>query len=101
MDQQLLIDTINQLFEIEKKVKVNGYERVGSNISKLKWMFENAGFEFVDPTGEMYNETRTDCEATILATKEPYTISECLKPIILKKVDDRKEIVQLARVIVK
>lgn len=97
MTEKTIIEIINQLFEIEKKRKQFGYDKIDRNIERMKHLIDTEGFGY-QPTGELYNETRIDCQATILKDSEPYIISDTVKPIIYSKADHI--IVQQARVIV-
>ncbi len=86
-------DIINQIFEIEKKTeKLTENNSLNRNINKLKSMFEHEipsydgnqyGYTYHNPIGENYNETRTDCEASIAGQSgENLIITEVIKPII-------------------
>lgn len=100
MTEKAVIEVLNQLFEIEKKKKQFQFERIDRNLDRLVWLFEQEGYTYQDPTGELYNETRTDCQATFLSENEPFVIKETIKPIILKTEDGVSTIVQQARVII-
>ena len=107
---QAYLDIINQIFEIEKKIAVlqenNSIQR---NINKLKDILENdlsstsgeaAGFVYHNPLGESYNETRTDCEASIAGiSTDNLTITEVIKPIIRYKSGGLNKLVQKGIVI--
>ncbi len=97
MTEQHIIEVINQLFEIEKKGKQFGYEKLERNLDRLKYILEESGYRYKDPTGEQYDETRIDCQATILNEKEPFIISDTVKPIIFTT---DNIIIQQARVII-
>jgi hypothetical protein len=99
-ESQLLI-LVNQIFEIEKKLAHHGFEKVDRNIDRLKGIIAEAGISFHNPTGEKYNETRTDCSATLLEDGNDLVIHETVKPIVYRKNDADQEIIQQARVIVK
>lgn len=101
MDEKTIIELINQLFEIDKKAKQADFRRADQYLKKANWLIETTGYKIKDPIGEQYDHTRTDCEATILKEKEPYIISETLKPAIYFLEDGIPRIVQLARVIIK
>jgi len=63
------------------------------------------GLSYLNPLGESYNDTRTDCEATIAGTEvENLEIIEVIKPIIFYAYQENdktmKIIVQPAVVIV-
>lgn len=100
MTEKAVIEVLNQLFEIEKKKNQFQFERIDRNLDRLVWLFEQEGYTYQDPTGELYNETRTDCQATFLSENEPFVIKETIKPIILKTEDGVSTIVQQARVII-
>ena len=96
------LQIINQLFEMQYKIKDLGqlaaFER---NFNRLNAVFEEEGFLIQDPTNEMYNDARTDCEASIVgsvATK--MKITKTLKPIIYKKDGSTVQLVQKAVVLV-
>lgn len=97
MTEQHIIELINQLFEIEKKKKQFGYEKLDRNLDRLKYILEELGYRYKDPTGEQYDETRIDCQATILNEADPLIISDTVKPIVFSK---DNVIVQQARVII-
>lgn len=100
MTEKTVIELLNQIFEIEKKKQQHRFDRIDRNIDRLKWLLEQEGFTYKDPTGEVYDETRTDCQATILAEQEPFVIGDTIKPIIFHTADGRTTIVQQARVII-
>lgn len=99
---------LNQIFEIEKKMKkVQEQNSIQRNIDRLKNFFESEalsdgqGLVYHNPIGENYDETRTDCEASISgASFENLEIIEVIKPIIHVKVGNTKMVVQKAIVIV-
>jgi len=100
MTEKTIIELINQLFEIEKKQKLHAYDKLDRNVTRIKHLLNESGYSYQDPTGETYNETRLDCEATILADAEPYIISETMKPIVRFQDQSQTIIVQQARVII-
>jgi hypothetical protein len=100
MTEKTIIELINQLFEIEKKQQLHAYDKIDRNVSRIKHLLNDSGYSFHNPTGEIYDETRIDCEATILKDSEPYQISETMKPIIYFKDQNSQIIVQQARVII-
>lgn len=103
-----LINILNQIFEIEQKVKkLKESNSIQRNIEKIKENFENnilendAGLVYHNPLGETYNITRTDCKASIAGpSTENLIITEVIKPIIRVKKDNLTSIVQPAIVIV-
>lgn len=100
MTEKTIIELLNQLFEIEKKTQQHGFDRIDRNIDRLKWLLDQAGYTYKDPTGEAYDETRTDCQATILSEANPQIIHDTVKPIIYQTVDGTTAIIQQARVII-
>lgn len=99
---------LNQLFEIEQKVvKMQEQNSIQRNIDRLKGFFEteafsdNQGLTYYNPLGERYDETRTDCDASISGTgHENLKIIEVIKPIIYVKYGNTQIIVQKGIVIV-
>jgi len=110
------IDILNQVFEIEKKVALLHEENsLSRNVNRLKALLENdllqedktiqSGLIYHNPLGERYDDTRTDCEASITGTAtEDLYITEVIKPIIFYTFTERgqtmKSLVQKAVVIV-
>lgn len=111
---QAYLDFINQIFEIEKKVNnLKEENSIQRNINKMKGIMEEEffkgssiiGFTYHNPIGEVYTDTRTDCEATISGVGiENLEIIEVIKPIIYYSYQESnkviKVIVQAAVVIV-
>lgn len=109
---KVYLDIINQIFEIEKKTaSIQEPHTIYRNINKLKEILESdlgnpnsgepEGFVFHNPLGEPFNETRTDCEASISGTStDNLEIIEVIKPIIRYKKGGRNLIVQKAVVVV-
>ena len=96
------IHVINQLFEMQAKISDAGlasqFER---NFARLLNLFEEDGYVIQNPTGESYNESRTDCEASIsgrLGSK--MKISRTIKPIIYQRKDNAVQLLQKGIVIV-
>lgn len=108
---KVIIDIINQIYEIEKKVcQIKEQNSIQRNINKLKEIFQydliktdgqEHGFMYHNPIGESFNETRTDCEASIAGSgTDNLFISEVIKPIIRYSIGGINVIVQKAVVIV-
>ena len=99
---------LNQLFEIEQKVgEIQEPNSVQRNIDRLKNFFETEalsegeGLIYYNPIGEKFDETRTDCEATISGTGHDHLeIIEIIKPIIFVKYSQTQMIAQKGIVIV-
>ncbi|MEM7038019.1 MAG: hypothetical protein AAF570_13630 [Bacteroidota bacterium] len=106
---EVFIDMLNQIFEIEKKVgKIEEQNSIHRNLARLKEMFEsrmplggNAGFLVENPIGQPYNETRTDCEASIAGNgTENLVITEVIKPVIRLRQGGFNQIIQKGIVVV-
>ena len=104
-----LLDLLNQVFEIEKKVERRDQPNSSArNVRKMRDLFDDGifsqpdtGLLYHDPTGEPYDETRTDCEASIAGQgTEGLVITETVKPIVYLKAGPYKQIVQKAVVVV-
>jgi hypothetical protein len=106
----VILDIINQIFEIERKAeKLQESHSIQRNIDKLKDILEHqisilffdTGFIYENPIGEDYNETRTDCTASIAGeSTENLVIVEVIKPIIRVKQNNFTQIIQKAVVVV-
>ena len=105
---KVYLDMLNQVFEIDKKAeRLEEHNSISRNVNKLKEMFETelfpngSGLTYYNPIGEPYNETRTDCEASIAGeSTDDLVITEVIKPIIRMKSGGFNQIVQKAVVIV-
>lgn len=92
---------INQVFEIEKKLaqRPEG-ESIRRNIARIKEYFLEMGYHIHNPQGEKYDETRTDCEASIAGTSaENLYIEEVIKPRVILRQEGSGTIAQKAVVI--
>ena len=98
-----LIKLVNQVFDLEKKIiskqENNSFTR---NFDRIRESFKELSIMFHNPIGEVYNETRTDCEATIAGDfAEKLIITEVIKPIIYIRLSEgEKHLVQRGVVIV-
>ena len=102
--RKFIINVTNQTWEIEHKIsQFENLESIKKNVEKLKTsLFDYVGIEYEDPIGQPYNETRTDCNASISgSTTNDLVVIETLKPIIRYYDRNRYEVVQQAIVIVK
>jgi hypothetical protein len=100
--QKILVKIFNQLFEIQKKTEgkpeLTGIIR---NLTRIHEYMGEMGLSFHNPLGEIYNETRTDCEADIVGElSDKMVISEVIKPIIYFGNESQRTIVQRGIVIV-
>jgi hypothetical protein len=116
-EYKFLLDIINQVFEIEKKVASlpAGTTSIQRNVNRLKTLLEHevpsssqygqptsAGFTYHNPLGEKYDETRTDCEAAGIAgsSAEDLIITEVIKPIIWYSATGQPKIIVQKAVVV-
>lgn len=110
---QPALDILNQVFEIEKKLsKLTEDNSIGRNVRRLREQFASGNWqvgppttpislEYHDPTGEPYDETRTDCDASIAGSSaEALRIVETIKPIVRLRQGVFDKIVQRAVVVV-
>ena len=83
-DQRRLLIVLNQVFDIEKKLTMHGDpNNIKRNISRIKDAFEELGLFYEDPTGEDFQETRTDIEVSISGQgTESLKVVDVIKPII-------------------
>ena len=93
---------INQIFEIENKVKQENLDdKFERNFNRIKQTFEDEGYTYHNPIGEKYTETRTDCEASISGNLgNNLQIVQVIKPIIHRHENGATTIVQKGIVIV-
>src|ERR1051326_1371091 len=96
-----IINIINQVFEIEKKLTANGAANIQRNLDRIKAELNEMGYDYHDPLHEKWDETRTDCEANIVGSlKKKMIITEVIKPVVRCKEDGGKKIIQKAIVVV-
>jgi hypothetical protein len=85
---KVYIDLLDQIFEIEKKLEsISESNSIGRNVNRMKEYFENltpdCGLIYQSSIGELYNETRTDLEASIAgSSSDNLVVTEVIKPII-------------------
>lgn len=100
MDKLTLI-LINQLFEIERKLVTKQVNIVDRNLDRIKHDLEENGIKVIDPTGEKYEDTRTDCQASIVGDLgRNMVITRTMKPIVISNGPNGMELVQRGTVIV-
>ena len=82
--QKIIISAVNQIFEIERKLKQKGDpSNINRNIGKLRDIFSEAGYIYENPLGQPCDETRTDLDATISGSDiNNLVVVEVIKPII-------------------
>jgi len=96
-----IINIINQVFEIEKKATGTGSSNIQRNIDRIKAELHDMGYDYHNPVHEKWDETRTDCEASVAGPlKNKMVIAEVIKPVVHKKEDSGKKIIQKAIVVV-
>jgi len=95
---------LNQLFEIEKKLSSSEASDPRSclrNIDKIKYALEEQGLFYEDPTGQPFQETRTDLEVTISGSgTDNLRVVEVIKPIIREGTRDLSRVSQKGIVVV-
>ena len=96
------IQLINQIVEIRQKISEEKLDKkFERNFNRIFSIFEEKGFICQYPLGERYNETRADCDATIIGKESNnMTIVQVIKPIIYKKTSDGPILVQKGIVMV-
>lgn len=96
------LQLINQIAEIQQKIKQENLEsKFDRNFNRIFSIIEEEGYICRYPLGEKYDETRTDCDATITGNMgKEMIISQVIKPVIYKKTDEGATLVQKAIVIV-
>ncbi len=99
MERELL-HIINQIAEIEKKATKSENESIMRHVDRIKSHLEEAGYKYLIPLGERFDETRTDCTANIVgdATKN-LIITNVVKPIIIQEDQGYHIILQKGNVI--
>lgn len=99
---EIFLDIINQVFEIERKAeKLQESNSIQRNLDKLKEMLETQGLIYENPIGQNFDETRTDCNASIAGeSTDNLVIVEVIKPIIRVKQNNMTQIIQKAVVVV-
>lgn len=96
-----IVNIINQVFEIEKKLGTNSAGNIQRNIDRIKAELSEMGYDYHNPVHERWDETRTDCEASIAgALKTKMMITEVIKPVVRHQEDGGKKIIQKAIVVV-
>ncbi|MBT7066033.1 MAG: hypothetical protein HN742_04145 [Lentisphaerae bacterium] len=99
-----VLTLLNQLFEIEEKLTAGENSDPSNclrNVGKIKDALEEQGLFYEDPTGQPFNETRTDLEATISGTgTDNLRVVEVMKPIIREGTRDQSRVFQRGIVLV-
>lgn len=97
-----MINIINQVFEIEYKLRLKNEDAADRNIRRLYHELEIMGYTVIDPVNRTYKETDTDVEASLAGElKGELKITRVLKPIIYQKLNEgQMELIQKGIVIV-
>lgn len=97
-----LLPLVNQVFDLEKKAKrLADGQKLNRNLRRIKETLETVGLQIHDPLGEPFNETRTDCDASISGThSDNLFITEVLKPIVHQNIDGFLQLIQPGVVVV-
>jgi hypothetical protein len=96
-----IINIINQVFEMEKKLQAQSPPTFQRNIERIKSELSDMGYEYHNPLHEKYDDTRTDCEASVVGPlKKKMVITDVIKPIVRRSDDGVKKIVQKGIVVV-
>jgi hypothetical protein len=96
-----IINIINQVFEIEKKLAVQPAPSIGRHVERIKSELTELGYQYYSPLNEKWDETRTDCEASIAGTlKRKMIITDVIKPIVHLTDGSGKKIIQKGIVVV-
>ena len=97
-----LLTLANQVWEVERKLpRLDHPELLQRNVAKMKEALRDLGLEYEDPAGQAYDETRTDCSASIAGVNTTdLVVTETLKPIIRIRDRSRVSLLQQAVVIV-
>ncbi len=100
-DSQVL-KIINQLHVVEQKLESNQvHDKVSRNFKRISAAFEEMGIVIQNPLGEFYDETRSDCEASITGDgSQNLHIIEVIKPIVYKVEDAENVLLQRGIVLV-
>lgn len=97
------IGLINQLFEIEQRVRPKK-EVIDATrqFDRIRIHLEELGFKYHSPVNEHYQETRTDCEASVVGdyVDGKMIISRVIKPIIYRVEENKTVLLQRAIVVV-
>ena len=96
-----IINIINQVFEIEKKLGFTGQANLQRNIDRIKAELSEMGYDYHNPVHEKWDETRTDCEASVAGQlRSKMVITEVIKPVVNHREAGGKKIIQKAIVVV-
>lgn len=99
IDVKKFCSLVNQIFDVNRKIEED--HKAKRNLDRAFRFIDDMEFKVVNPLGEPYDETRTDCEASIAGeSTENLFIAEVIKPVIFKIENGSPQIIQKAVVIV-
>jgi hypothetical protein len=100
-EQEIFIRICNHVHELEKKNSSLNDSSLLRIINRMRDTLTEAGYHTLNPMGETYSVTRTDCYATISGDETDHlVITDVLKPIVWYRNNGTNQIVQKAVVIV-
>lgn len=96
------VQLINQIFEISQKIEQEQLSaKFERNFNKIYTLLEEEGLHCINPLGEKYSESRTDCEASIVGEgSHNMKIVKVIKPIVYRQEAGQMTLVQKGIVIV-
>lgn len=99
---KLLLQTLNQLYDIERKLTLHGDAAgISRNVERIKEAFATDFLFYEDPMGQPFNETRVDLEASIAGeSTENLVVTEVIKPVIRQGDGNYSHVVQRGIVVV-
>lgn len=102
METPTVLNLLNQIFDIQKKIRDTELERsLSRNLRRMRDSFSDAGYRIHDPTGEAYDLTRLDCEAMVSGDgTDRLTVVEVVKPIVYHITNGVPELIQKGVVLV-
>jgi len=97
-----LFGIMNELFKLKKRIsRSSEAEALGKYVYKVTQKVEDMGLYYEDPSGEAWDDTRTDCEASIAGESgDDLVITDVMKPIIRLRSEGFTRVVQKGVVIV-
>lgn len=97
-----VLSILNHLFLLERKIeKLESAPSLQRHTERIVEEFAELGFITENPIGQPYNETRTDCEASIAGeSSENLVVVEVAKPLVRHRDGDSTRILQKAVVFV-
>ena len=96
-----IVNIINQVFEIEKKLAAQGAPAIGRHVERIRAELTDMGYQYHSPLHEKWDDTRTDCEASIAGTlRKKMVITDVIKPVVHRTDESGRKIIQKAIVVV-